>query len=252
MGSLKTTMMAASAALLASAGAAAAADMMMAPPVIEAPEVAPAPVEIGSGWYLRGDVGWDREKPSMAYGADHDIEFAHTKASDSFLAGTGFGFKFNKFVRADVTVDWRRKDFEGTACFGGCGTLQYTSEKAEGDIWTGLVNLYFDLGHWHGVTPYVGGGLGVAYVDMGLHETWYPAGFAPPYTAIPGAASWNFAAALMAGLAFEVTDGVKLDVGYRYLWLDKARSDFDPFGNWIEYRDLAAQEIRVGFRYMID
>lgn len=252
MGSLKTTMMAASAALLASAGAAAAADMAMPPPVIEAPEVAPAPVEIGSGWYLRGDVGWDREKPAMAYSSHPDIEFAHADASDSFLVGTGFGFKFNKFIRADATLDWRRKDFEGAACVVGCGAWLYTNEKAEADVWTGLVNLYFDLGNWSGLTPYVGGGLGVAYVETGRHETWYPAGFNPVYTTVPGAESWNFAAALMAGVAFEVTDGVKLDAGYRYLWLDKAYSDYDAVGNRFEYRNLAAHEFRVGLRYMID
>ena len=43
------------------ATAAQAADMAF-PPMEGVPEVSEQPVELGTGWYLRGDAGWSRDQ----------------------------------------------------------------------------------------------------------------------------------------------------------------------------------------------
>jgi opacity protein-like surface antigen len=78
---------------------------------------------------------------------------------------------------------------------------------------------------------------------------------------------WNFAWALMAGLSFDVTQNLKLDLGYRYLDLGKVTSGsmhcltgtgFITGGpaNGCEpgiqsKRDVAYNDFRIGLRWMI-
>jgi opacity protein-like surface antigen len=54
----------------------------------------------------------------------------------------------------------------------------------------------------------------------------------------------------MGGVAIDLTPHLKLDIGYRYLSLGNY-SATDSSGNPITKR-LSAQEIRTGFRYVID
>jgi opacity protein-like surface antigen len=54
----------------------------------------------------------------------------------------------------------------------------------------------------------------------------------------------------MGGVAIDLTPHLKLDVGYRYLGLGNYTA-VDSSGNTITKR-LSAQEIRTGFRYVID
>lgn len=78
------------------------------------------------------------------------------------------------------------------------------------------------LGTWHCVTPYVGGGVGFASIDViGLKDVNVPnlgVAFAKDHT------ETNFAWALYAGLAYDVTPGVTIDLSYRYLDLGDAES----------------------------
>ena len=79
----------------------------------------------------------------------------------------------------------------------------YTAKKSE---WLALVNGYVDLGTWHGITPFVGAGVGAAnvkisdFTDVGV--TVDSVAFGDDHD------EWNFAWAVYAGLGFEVTDGL--------------------------------------------
>jgi opacity protein-like surface antigen len=52
-------------------------------------------------------------------------------------------------------------DFPNSSLPGGFnpGTNEYTADTQS---WVGLFNGYIDLGTWHCITPYVGGGIGFA------------------------------------------------------------------------------------------
>lgn len=65
------------------------------------------PVEIGSGWYLRGDVSWN-----FGARAERGFEFipelgdsVHTDYADRFGFGVGFGQQYTKHLRWDATVE---------------------------------------------------------------------------------------------------------------------------------------------------
>ena len=99
-----------------------------------------------------------------------------------------------------------------------------------------MANGYVDLGTYVGLTPYVGGGLGYTYVDWGsLGDTRALRRRRPArqrWSARPSTRatqSWRFTYALMAGLAYDVSQNMKLDLGYRYRHIDGGPMfAFDP------------------------
>jgi opacity protein-like surface antigen len=109
-----------------------------------------------------------------------------------------------------------------------------------------LFNGYIDLGTWYCITPYIGAGVGAAYVST----TDYASAVAPPFTSSDHH-QWNFAWAAMAGFDYAVTPGLKVDVGYRYLNLGDTQTDSDAFGQ-MTFKNVAAQEVRVGLRWSFD
>ena len=94
-----------------------------------------------------------------------------------------------------------------------------------------MANAFFDLGTYHGITPYVGAGLGVSYTMINNFTDTNVRNRAIFYAEDNG--EWSFAWALHAGLGYEVNDRVTLDFGYRYLDLgDGARRRF----GWLQWK----------------
>jgi opacity protein-like surface antigen len=284
---MRKTIHAAAAALMAwSAGglAARAADLNM-PPAYQQ-EDSPL-VELGSGWYLRADAaGYD-----MTYNTDVFGSLTNT----NFGATLGVGYQFNSMFRVDLTADYmtpftknRSTYYAGTgtgssiawssinplAPVGGCpvdadsnnpgyvytvGCSANSWSKVNASVY--LMNAYLDLGHWYGVTPYIGAGAGLAYVRTQSNVTFafsngqaYGDGnsFCGGSTGLggvpcyhlgyinnigPHTTAYNFAYALMAGFSYDISQLLKVDIGYRYLNLGP---------------NLSAQEFRAGIRITPD
>ena len=113
-----------------------------------------------------------------------------------------------------------------------------------------LANAYADLGTWHGFTPYVGAGIGGAYVKWdNLRNT-----VGGITTVHEGAKNWRFAYAAMAGTSYCLTDRLKLDVGYRYARVNGGRmfelAPAGPGGAGPGFdRGFDIHEGRAGLRY---
>lgn len=155
-----------------------AADMLGLP---EAPLLPDDPVEWGSNWYLRGDLGWQQANVPAISG-----NFAAAINDENLLSGgIGGGYQFNDWLRADVTIDrsvFRRRGVIGqTWCpykmyglidqvsghnVGVLGNPADTcSEYGDASLnrTSFLANAYLDMGHFWGFTPYVGAGFGLTY-----------------------------------------------------------------------------------------
>jgi opacity protein-like surface antigen len=252
----------AAAMIAASVSSALAADL---PARVDPPPPPPPPPIFFGGWYVRGDVGVglnqiDNFQPILlpfnpAGGQAPPIGVLTKSIGDSPLIGGGVGYQFTKWLRADLTGEYR-----GSANYRvvetyqqGCPVgLAFCLDTYTANVKTALFmgNLYFDLGTWYGVTPYVGGGVGVAFhrleslIDIGLGQ-----GFAPDRS------QDNFAWAAMAGVAYSITPNLKIDVGYRYI--DMGRITSAPIvctqvtGCFFETHSYRADshDIRIGFRY---
>ena len=225
------------------------------PPLLE---TIPEPIEFGSSWYLRGDVGYKiYRKPDVRYGG---TKYSDEDMKDTGLVGAGVGYKFNNWIRADVTADYEFKSkMKGrlicpvAACAQPNGSQLRSREEADVSAFTTMANLYADLGTWHGVTPYVGAGIGASYINVSGYDYTNPNGITG---SVRGDKNWSFSWALMAGVGYEVTDNLTLDVGYRYLNLGdgKTKKTGGGFNGDVpvKIKHLQAHEMRVGVRYMLD
>jgi len=279
-------------ALFALARAAGAADLLPPPPALEPPP--PAEMQF-NGWYLRGDVGVGASATSTSfpqspdplpfyigngiYDANATESSLNNAISAAGIFDVGVGYQFNNWFRADVTAEYRGGSrltslFVINDATNGAGLITQAADFYHADLssFVSLLNGYADLGSWYGITPYVGAGVGFARNTMsGLSDTSVisfnglatssSGGYADDHS------QWNFAWALMAGLSFDVTQNLKLDLGYRYLDLGKFSSGqmhclsgtgFITGGpaNGCEAgieskRDVAYNDFRIGLRWMI-
>lgn len=214
----------------------------------------PPVVELGSGWYLRGDITYsktnDRDVKMSGRVLNTPVAFTHARLDDGWQAGGGFGYKFLNWLRADVTVDYRfPTTFRDTANFPN-GAVSYDHTRIGG--FTGLVNGYVDLGTWSGISPYLGAGIGVSNIKTDhFWSSPYMLGQPGPGTLLQGKSDYSLAWALMGGVAVNITDGLLIDIGYRYMNIKDAKLVEDGV-NDVRMKDLSSHEVRVGFRYMID
>ena len=145
MGSSKlSATMAGILAVAASAVTAQAADLLPPPPMPEPFEVT-AP--FAGGWYLRGDIGFSNQSveritnPVIAAGTTLTTS---QKGFDSApFGGVGVGYKFNEWLRADLTGEYRgRSNFHGSQTVTTPGVFFGTNDtSASKSEIVGLANL---------------------------------------------------------------------------------------------------------------
>jgi opacity protein-like surface antigen len=255
------------------------------PPIVVDQPVEEVPVEVGSGWYLRGDIGYnfniegqsdfDFSTFDPATGVYSPGVFDTASLGDSVTFGAGFGYNFTDMIRADFTVDGFRANFDGTTssalpCVAVLvGTSCRSEDSADATAMSFLVNGYVDLGTYVGFTPYVGGGLGYTYVDWGSlsGSNFCVAGAGPcpgggalvATSEQEGQQSWRFTYAAMAGVAYDISKNLKVDLGYRYRRIDSGPMfDFDPAsisagatGSSGDDGGFSSHEVRIGLRYAL-
>ena len=255
MGNFKTYALAGILALAASATARAADLPAGLPPL----PPAPAPIEVGGGWYLRGDIGMTNQnddKLGVGDASDADFRTIHLDFDSSPLFGLGVGYQFNNWIRADVTGEYRGKSslhaLERSLVDVGF-VNQFTGTKSE---WVGLANVYFDLGNWYGITPFIGAGVGFAHNTI---DNFTDVAISTAGLAFAGEESkTNFAWALHAGLSYDITENFKVEFAYRYLNLGDAetgtlvRRDFSGCNCVsMKFDEIDSHDLKVGFRYLL-
>ena len=178
-----------------------AADLFgTAPPPMSFPAENGPAVEVGSNWYLRGDIGLSLDPaatfslasvstPGPGVGI---LPFTSSVGSSSdredFAADIGVGYRFNNWLRFEGTYEYRTGPAGSNANSVICpttlvaspagsptptGYLYDTTSTCTGSLSlrqrnsTALASAYLDLGNYWGVTPYVGagGGLNANMID---------------------------------------------------------------------------------------
>ena len=152
--------------------------------------------EVGSNWYLRGDVGTSLDSvPSVTFSSTSvppagdastplSVGNGASTLGHDFLADIGVGYRFNNYFRVDATYEYRSGPGGSNTSTVVCpysangvynatdttieyGYLYNTSNTCNGVLNLNqhnnmvLANGYIDMGTYWGVTPYVGAGAGV-------------------------------------------------------------------------------------------
>jgi opacity protein-like surface antigen len=132
----------------------------------------------------------------------------------SAIAAAGFGWRFTPQLRADVTVGFRRFSVDGIDRFP-------ESIKADVKSTVAMLSGYWDIPYEGRFKPFVGAGIGRARNTTGtVTETFLPPNFPGGANVTPGVKS-STAMSLSAGVGFEISRGVVVEVGYRYIDLGK-------------------------------
>lgn len=234
------------------AGAAHAADLLPPAPSLDQPDEV---VELGTGWYLRGDIGYvDYSTPrDVGFGLPTLLPLDGERLERTFTLGGGIGYQLTNWLRADATVDYHfGAEFSGTRP-NPTYSIGFVRDKADLESTVMLLNGYVDLGYWAGVTPYVGAGIGLSANRLtNIAREAYVLGVPNGSLVLSPHTTYNLAWALMAGVAVDIGQGFKLDLGYRYTRLGDVRTRIDGPGPGIKTDDISAHEIRLGARYVID
>jgi opacity protein-like surface antigen len=195
----------------------------------------------------------------VLYDTADSVDNVHREFTGALFIAGGIGYQINNWFRVDATGEYRSKsEFNGADLYtvAGLGTFPdvYTAKKSE---YVALVNAYIDLGSWHGISPFVGAGVGAAnvnisaFTDIGVGAAGFPSiAFGEEHD------EWNLAWAVYAGLGFDVTDNFTMELAYRYLDMGDGASGnlvaydgTDNFDNPMEFNDITSHDVKVGFRY---
>jgi opacity protein-like surface antigen len=249
------------------------------------------PVEVGSGWYLRGDVGY-----AFSHKFDDTSNNPGFSSSQTLFDGSiGMGYHFNDYFRADLNFGILPSNKFGdsidTTCAGSTTTTttdnisntitsqittRPTSQPCKGSsdasnkAYSLMANGYVDLGTYVGITPYIGAGAGVVYskrsstvgakncvptsssvVSNGSTiNTQFncddPAGYDGQ---VSSKASYDFAYALAAGLSYQVTKNLSVDLGYEYFAVPGAEYVAYDNGAFDVHKGVNYQTVKLGLRY---
>lgn len=186
---------AATAATLLGAAPAMAADL------ISEPAAAPVVAAEAGDWYVSLFAGgvWTDDVTTDFYGDDVAVGTAI-----GYSLGLAVGTEVFDNVRAEIELSAGRVEAEDVTY------NDYAAEPASGPIDTVylLGNVWYDIDTDSGFTPYLGGGAGVGYATADTSFDGNDYGYGPGQA--------GFAFQLGAGVKFDVSETLAVDVGYRY------------------------------------
>jgi len=205
---------------------------------------ASAPVaQAGNAAYLglRGSLvqteDGDTASASIDYGANY--------ADIGFAAGAFLGWVIDENFRFELSADYRSSDLDSVHI-----TRNDFDNSTEGNTYNVggharagafMGNLYYDIHCFGdlGFLPWVGAGIGGAYIDYAVSE--------PTVTLAAKDNTWALAYQLMAGVTVPLADSLSGSIGYRWFRTE----DFtyvDRFGLGFETK-LTQQSIDVGLQF---
>jgi opacity protein-like surface antigen len=164
------------------------------------------------GWYVSvfGGVAFSAGDPEGNYFGSTTYSF---DTDTGFIVGGAVGSTlWSDNVRGEIEVSYINQDVNDFNNETDDDSY-FDDGNVDGDIgqWFLLANLWYD---WHtdtGFTPYFGGGIGVGWADPDVEAV----GSGGSGT-IWDSGTIGFAGQLGAGVKWEFTDTIALDIGYRF------------------------------------
>lgn len=204
--------------------------------------------------YQTGDMAstrWNGGGPFRAGivgGEDNDSRFGFGLA-----LGADLSYATSYPVRVEVEYIYHGAgEFKkGPRSFTANGRTYSASQEYEVKAHSLMANVFYDFNTNSTLTPYIGGGLGVGYLDTKFRTGMSMNGRSG--SARLSNTDWNLAWNLGGGLAWYVSDSVAIDLGYRYVDLGKGEAgnfNIQHLGYSGSPRvDYTAHEFSVGLRF---
>lgn len=149
------------------------------------------------GLYVNILGGWNQPRDADISGAGFKNEVSYDAG---WAAGAAIGYALRNGVRLELEFTYRWNDVDFIKGVSG----------ASGDVksYTGMVNAIYDINTDSRWTPYVGIGLGVNHAEQKVRSS---------ATSVIDDSDTAFAVQGILGLAYALTDHVRLTADYRYM-----------------------------------
>jgi opacity protein-like surface antigen len=247
--------------------------------------------DFDSDWYIGVALGGNFSQDATIKDSDPNMPVKDSSdLSMSPIFGLNFGRYITPSLRAEIAIDYSPNvqiTNSGTMLYeepvsapnnsGGTDTMTYgiaRRDMVKLDRTTGLLNLLYDIHTGTRFTPYVGGGFGFSWrrIKRNYTETstcTQTADFSdlplvcpvttnpalpttPPTLSGSGAKEQiDLAAAVQAGIGYEINEWITWDNGWQMLWEGGSISSTTPSisgDNKITYKDSVLQQFRSGIR----
>jgi opacity protein-like surface antigen len=231
-------------------------------------------------WYLRGGAGYEGSLDADFHdedpgAVDPPALFGQGPGSDGRDLGAygdfgsfpvfelAAGAQPLSWLRTDLSLTYRQEaDYTARANFINVPGEQPVSAEAES--WTAMANFFLELTElFHldlgAFKPYVGGGVGVSYNEIGRMTYRFPGLTRHKLSVTPSGSRMDFAFMVTGGTGFRLSKKLLLDVSYRYSDLGKMETDsgnmfMDFLPGGIDIAETSApfrtHGFLAGFRYL--
>lgn len=151
------------------------------------------------------------------------------EAGAAIAVGYDFSRKFDVPVRAELEFAFTGDTSKDVNVYG-------LPAKVEIGAKTLLANVYWDFAEYKGFTPYVGAGIGLAFVNTEAGALGYSMDNDETV----------FAGQIGFGCAYAINETFSIDLGYRFLFMGDGEVEYE--GLKLESKDIYAHQIMLGLR----
>jgi len=183
---------------------------------------------------VKGSENWYDDQGDFMQGSSGKM-----RMSDHVFGGAiAVGYDFNKRLGVPVRLELEYALFSNAKAKSSdrwredSGDWERESSTNTIGVQTLFANAYYDFHNSSAFTPYLGLGLGMAFVDMkesGSASRSESGVLESKSWSMGKKSSTNFAWNLGAGVAYAFTDNVSLDLGYRFVGLGKGKTKKGSF-----------------------
>ncbi len=205
--------------------------------------------ELGGSYTL--DIGVsDFESEGLDAGAAFDSEL---DLDEGFGIYGALGKYFPGNLRSEIEMAYRGQDNNSLPVAPGRVTFPVADDFGEVGVLTGMINVYKDIPLTSRITPYFGGGIGFARLNIEMdNEAVVAASTLPtPLNSIDlDDSDYVTAVQGMAGVTVDVARNLALAVGYRYLQTGEYDMEGAFNGETTAFSgEYSAHEITAGLRF---
>lgn len=209
----------------------------LSPEIVEPVPMAPmvvAPQPSGD-WYVSVFAGANSlsdVETDYADGMEYSVEF-----NTGFVAGLTFGKRISDRLRVEGELSFASAE---------ASSFHYdesTAAGADGDLNATylLANVWYDIPTSGPLRYYVGGGIGAARVEADTSFDGNSYGYGPGET--------KLASQIGAGVMYDLSQTLALDVGYRYKYVGNVDLDDNDDDGVYEGADIQSHSLQVGLTY---
>jgi OmpA-OmpF porin, OOP family len=197
--------------------------------VATAAAMATAPLAVlAEPFYVGASGGASLPRESDLESGAFNVE---AKQDIGWLGLINFGHEYGYGLRTELEFGYRKNDLD---------TVGGANASGDVNVFTGMVNVLYDLDVPWRIVPYVGAGIGAARVKAN--------GAAPVSTTTIDDTDTGFAYQVMAGVEYAVTSQLMLNLGYRYFAVPDLT--FTAANGASVETDYASHNVTLGLRYL--